>query len=628
MDSANNLNLTGFAGGARLGTKSTVTLSGQLTSGSSLRLGGGNGNLTVSSIVGGSRNVDVADGRVILTGANTFTDGVVVNYGGILQVSEDTNLGAASGAITLNYGGQLEMAGSFTNSRSVSAGGHIDTQSYDLGLDGAVTGTGGLGKSGSGTLTLNNANYTGNTSVQNGTLKISGSSVLFSNSYVHVGGTLDLDGESQTIRGLDGYGHVDMESGSASADLTIRAGSDTYDGSISGGGKVTISDGANQAFYGNSTYTGGTVVDDATLRVDSSASLGAESGSLTLKDGGSLIVRGNLTSSRQVLLQDGNNTITANKALYDDSSDPGRIAAFSGTISGNGNLVKMGSETLKLSGSVNHTGTTEVNAGILDIASGGVVASSDINVAAGATLNLSGKLNGAVDTVVSGRLQGSGRSYGSVVVTDGGVLAPGNSPGKLTVGDLTLEAGGIYEWELQDADAGLGVGWDYLLATGDIDIGSLNADPFIIKMITLGGSGEAGVVADWNANKNYTWTLMRGTSWSGNDVLDSIELDYSGINNALNGTLDLAFTGTYLQVKYTTDAIPEPGTMGLMGLSTLALLFRRRRMKRCMLTGAVSRDPFGLDAQSSRDKRGVEYMNPIIPRMTQKARARAQWLNY
>jgi hypothetical protein len=77
---------------------------------------------------------------------------------------------------------------------------------------------------------------------------------------------------------------------------------------------------------------------------------------------------------------------------------------------------------------------------------------------------------------------------------------------------------------------------------------------------------------------------------------------------------------------FATTVVPEPGTLGLMSISTLGLLYRRRRM-RCTLTGAVSRDRFEFDAPVVKVK-SDEYVSPIKPVISRKERARAQWLNY
>ena len=76
-----------------------------------------------------------------LSGANTYRGGTTVT-GGILQVSRDANLGAASGGLTLN-GGTLATTASFDSGRTVTlaGAGQFDVAANtELGLTGAMAG--------------------------------------------------------------------------------------------------------------------------------------------------------------------------------------------------------------------------------------------------------------------------------------------------------------------------------------------------------------------------------------------------------------------------------------------------------------------------------------------------------
>lgn len=76
---------------------------------------------------------------------------------------------------------------------------------------------------------------------------------------------------------------------------------------------------------------------------------------------------------------------------------------------------------------------------------------------------------GTVDSgSIRGILAGVGR-IGNVTIEDGGVIAPGNSPGTLSTGNLTFEEGGIYEFELAGAEAGQ---YDQINVTGTVTLGN------------------------------------------------------------------------------------------------------------------------------------------------------------
>jgi fibronectin-binding autotransporter adhesin len=90
---------------------------------------------------------------------------------------------------------------------------------------------------------------------------------------------------------------------------------------------------------------------------------------------------------------------------------------FSGPVSDNYhamNLVKIGTGTQQLTGTLSYTGTTTISAGTLDI--DGSCTTSSVSVASGATLGGTGSISGAV------------------TVGSGGTIAPGDaSPGTMTI---------------------------------------------------------------------------------------------------------------------------------------------------------------------------------------------------
>jgi len=127
---------------------------------------------------------------------------------------------------------------------------------------------------------------------------------------------------------------------------------------------------------------------------------------------------------------------------------------FSGVIAntaGRLSLVKTGTGTQTLSGGNTFSGPTTISAGTLALAGSGAVASSSvITVAGGATFNV---LAGGF-TIGSGQtLAGAGLvTGGPVTVASGGTLAPGASPGNLTISNrLVLNAGSTNVFTLNPA---------------------------------------------------------------------------------------------------------------------------------------------------------------------------------
>ncbi|NBW97627.1 MAG: hypothetical protein EBR28_13105, partial [Planctomycetia bacterium] len=185
--------------------------------------GGGSGNLNVNA--GGLFTYSGTD-TIKLNGSNnssgsgsvTITGGTFVTGMGFEQLLSSTN---GNATITLASGGVLRLSqdiaalttpiasGSGNLLRMVlgaGGGGTIDTNGFTTVISSTISGTGGLTKAGPGTLTLTATNtYTGTTTVNSGTLRLSNASALSATTPVTVNaGTLDLVGNSATLASLGG----------------------------------------------------------------------------------------------------------------------------------------------------------------------------------------------------------------------------------------------------------------------------------------------------------------------------------------------------------------------------------------------------------------------------------------
>jgi len=308
-------------------------------------------------------------------------------------------------------------------------------------------------------------------------------------------------------------------------------------------------------------------------------------------NGGTLIINdGTLEIANNGRLQSGSyaDAITMNgdaATIFRYNSN--QAQTLSGVISGAGSLEKDNSSTLTLSGANTYSGNTSVSAGTLALSHASlnniISSSSIIDVATGATLDVSalGGGTGGLELAGSQTISGSGAVVGGMTIGSGSVLSPGNSPGTMTVDNLTWTDGGTYLWEINDSAGSQGAdpGWDWLDITGALDLTSLTAGGFTIDIdsLTLGNvagnaAGFTGLAFDGYPDVDASFTIATAGSISGFDA-SLFSLDDSGFVN-----------GGYWEVREDANslildfyAVPEPSSTALLGLGGLALALRRRR---------------------------------------------------
>ncbi|WFP65440.1 autotransporter outer membrane beta-barrel domain-containing protein [Mesorhizobium sp. WSM4904] len=438
--------------------------------------------LAYSGIISGTGTVSqIGTGTTVLTGTNTYSGGTAI-LGGILQVSSNENLGAASGALTFNTG-TLQTTSAFTSGRNVTLTGNGTFQTdSDLGLTGGISGSGLLTKTGAGTLTLSgNNSYTGGTRILGGTLEAEGGNAIGDQSSVIAQAGVFRVLDNETVGTLSGdAGTVELV-GNLTTSTNFANTTALFYGGITGTGGFVKNGAYRQVLAGNSSYQGATQILAGTLfAVGAGIDSIPDSSAVTVAAGATLsLVRPPLSPIFTGIDSDdetiGSLSGAGNVNLGDRKLTIGSDASttFSGLISGaGGSLAKLGNGTLTLSGTNTYTGATTVDSG---------------------GLRVNGSLgNTAVSVNSSGTLSGVGTIAGPVTVD--GTVAPGNSPGTLTVGSLTLNTGSNLDYELGIAGTiGNGVN-DLIEVTGDLTLdGTLNITdiggfgPGVYRLMNYGG---------------------------------------------------------------------------------------------------------------------------------------------
>lgn len=312
-----------------------------------------------SELTGATEIVKTDLGRLVLSGANTFTGGARIEAG-ILSVSSDANLGDAAGGVALN-GGALQSTATFASARSVTlegAGTFLTDGGTTLTLDGLVSGAGGLEKAGGGALVLTSDNtYSGGTTITDGELQ------------------LGDGGASGSI-----LGNV-VNDGVFSFN---RSDALTFGGMISGAGAFSQIGAGTTILTGDNSYTGGTTI---------------SAGVLQLGDGG-------VTGS---ILGDVNNNAALAFNRLDDLT-------FAGLISGIGALNQIGGGTTFLTADNSYAGATNVDFGTLIVNGDQTAATGLTSVATGATLGGDGVIGGDVTVADGGVLAPGSNDVGTLTI--------------------------------------------------------------------------------------------------------------------------------------------------------------------------------------------------------------------
>ncbi|MDX2109967.1 MAG: autotransporter-associated beta strand repeat-containing protein [Verrucomicrobiota bacterium] len=286
--------------------------------------------INVSRVItdGGANSTDLLKtgaGVLNLSGNNTF-GGVTTLQNGTIQVANANGLGNGTGTVQVgttntaasddpsllinnittsrnisvnNYGDIVTLGGYFTGNNTGTLSGtvalnrnvnltDVSTNTTGTLFSGVMSGTGGINKVDSGTVTLGGNNtFTGDVNITQGTLAINASDRIANtvNVIAASGSNFALNNNSDTIGSLAGAGNVQLGSG------TLNAGgnnsSTTYSGNMSGSGSFTKSGTGTMTFTGTNSFTGNLQINSGIVTYGTDNRFSASS-SLVLGDSGNV----------------------------------------------------------------------------------------------------------------------------------------------------------------------------------------------------------------------------------------------------------------------------------------------------------------------------------------------------
>jgi hypothetical protein len=452
------------------------------------------------SLALGNGELSIEDHTLTVSSSGSSTLDGFLAVAGTLTLGDPTTYAGSQNSGGINVGGTLNISNTFE--MTGADGGPANAQINDTSIGQTslvhVLGTGSIVRdTSSGPQTIGpRVDNDGTVSVQTGTLRLAegdagstaGSYSISSGATLAVApsngnfeaptisgaGTVDVAGGDTTVGSTDSFTvpnlHIDGNGTfTLNQDLSIPSLIVAGSGHRNGTGTLTVT---GTADFSDLQLDGGTttvaasvpsfdishflgVASGATLNLDHATTYAGSSDSNGINVDGAL----NIASSFTMSGIDGNSGGTP-----DQINNSGVVHVLAG-----GSLVRnTSSGTVTIGPSLHNDGTVSVQTGTLAASTGLTQAGGVTTVASGA------ELDGPV-TVSGGVLEGNG-TLGGPVSNTGGTVAPGSSPGTLTItGDYTQGAGGTLAEEITGTTPG--TEFDQLLVGGVLSLdGTLAID--------------------------------------------------------------------------------------------------------------------------------------------------------
>ncbi|EBO3101981.1 autotransporter outer membrane beta-barrel domain-containing protein [Salmonella enterica subsp. enterica serovar Tennessee] len=521
---------TTISGGTLVATNVEALGSGDVTDNATLELNTG-GDFD-NAISGSGQVVKSGDKTLTLSGANSYSGATTIS-GGTLIATHVNALG--TGAIDNRASLLLDASGQFTvTDLTTESGGNTE-----IGAGSTLQATTLTQKSDS-TLTINlNSNTT--------------APVIHAASQVSLAGTLDitgvgdvLDSDPASTDDLDTFTLIASDKTIAGdfEKLTV-AGMDadladfiTVDGRIDDTGKqyelttaltwyadrddaVTDAHGTFNLTNADGSFAVNTVLENVDATLDPASATGWDGTSLIKQGAGTLILNAENTYTGGTTISGGTLVATNVDALgTGDVTDDATLelntgGTFDNAISGSGQVVKSGDETLTLSGTNTYSGGTLI--------SGGTLVASNVEALG----------SGDIDNYASLQLNASGQFVTANLTTHDNATTAIGAGSALRANTLTQEANSTLAVHLTDSNSGAIVTADRANLGGTLDI-----------------TGIGNVAKSWTRDA-YAYTLIDTDSAINSDFaqftvagMDAKQVDFLTVDGRVNADDDTRYDVT------------------------------------------------------------------------------------
>jgi autotransporter-associated beta strand protein len=374
----------------------------------------------------------------------TLTSGNVLATGGSLATPDTLSvpivaLAAAEGIFSINSGTALQLG---TGAAPFNETG------------GSITGTGGLTKTGGGSLLLDSAQfYTGATSVNGGTLQLvaGATNTLLVNQRLNLsGGTLDLNGGVQSVGDFTSVSAINggtLTNTNATNAIFLTNMTTTTAGGLTFAGQVTSN--VNFQKSGVSTltltninsYSGRTIINGGTLILTDSAELSGTSGNVMSQPGAALTATNSFTPASLIGLSigqlvtssGGTGGFSANTVITGINTSTGVVTLSNAATAGTPTNIQFASSAIEID-----------NATLSIVNSGLKYDANRVPDGAGITLNSGGLSYTGRSQVASLETVGAvqlARGASTITVANSTVVASGGTSATLQLGGLTQVGG-------------------------------------------------------------------------------------------------------------------------------------------------------------------------------------------